>query len=118
MLGGLFGLMAMLLPYNQVGLTVLGVSMMVAGFSACLASVLSMQVKRGFEELFYQQSTARRLIRTVLDEPLPAPVQLAGDLPADAYDAELPAVAAHVPGQAGAPSADGLTAVAARLRKS
>lgn len=74
--GGLIGLMALLMPGNQVGLTVLGVSMMVAGFSAGLVSVLSMQVKRGFEELFYQQSPARRMIRTVHDEPLPAPVEL------------------------------------------
>jgi len=48
-----------------VGLTVLGVSMMMAGFSACLVSVISVQVKRGFEELFYQQSAARKLITTV-----------------------------------------------------
>lgn len=75
-LGAVIGTMALLVPGSQIGLTVLGVSTMVAGFSACLASVLSMQVKRGFEELFYQQSPARRMIRTVHAEPLPSPVDL------------------------------------------
>lgn len=78
LVGCMIGAAALLLPGSQVGLTVLGVSMMVAGFSACLASVLSMQVKRGFEELFYQQSPARPMIRTVRDEPLPLPVDLTG----------------------------------------
>ena len=76
MIGAVLGTMALLMPGSQIGLTVLGVSMMTAGFSACLASVLSMQVKRGFEELFYQQAPARRMIRTVHDEPLPDPVTL------------------------------------------
>jgi|GEM_PF-556398 len=78
--GGMIGLMAMLLPGSQVGLTVLGVSMMIAGFSAGLVSVLSMQVKRGFEELFYQQSTARHLVRTTVAEELVAEDLYAQDL--------------------------------------
>ncbi len=85
LLGGVIGMMALLVPGNQVGFTILGVSMMVAGFSACLVSVLSMQVKRGFEELFYQQSPARRMIRTVCDEPLPAPVDLTGAASAGSF---------------------------------
>ena len=64
-IGALVGLTALFLPGSQIGLTVLGVSMMMAGFSACLVSVISVQVKRGFEELFYQQSAARKLITTV-----------------------------------------------------
>lgn len=83
LLGGMIGLTALLLPDTQVGLTVLGVSMMVAGFSAGLVSVVSMQVKRGFEELFYQHSPARRMIRTVAAEPLPAPVELTAVVPGD-----------------------------------
>lgn len=70
--GGATGLAALLLPGEDVGLTVLGVSMMVAGFSAGLSVVISLQVKRGFEELFYQLSPARRMVRTVADEPEPA----------------------------------------------
>lgn len=72
LVGGAIGLAATLLPGTQVGLTVLAVSMMVAGFSAGLISVISMQVKRGFEELFYQQSPARALIRTVTETRMPA----------------------------------------------
>lgn len=84
LVGGLIGLGALLMPASQIGLTVLGVSMMVAGFSACLVSVLSIQVKRGFEELFYQQSAARRLITTV--------ARNGADPPAAEPD---PAVSAH-----------------------
>jgi glycosyltransferase involved in cell wall biosynthesis len=72
LVGGAIGLASMLLPGTQVGLTVLGVSMMVAGFSAGLISVISMQVKRGFEELFYQHSPARTLVRTVHEDRMPA----------------------------------------------
>jgi dolichol-phosphate mannosyltransferase len=65
LVGSALGLIAALLPGSQIGLTVLGVSLMIAGFSAILASVLSVQVKRGFEDLFFQQSPARQLIRAV-----------------------------------------------------
>jgi glycosyltransferase involved in cell wall biosynthesis len=88
LLGGLIGLAALFTPGSQVGLTVLGVSMVVAGFSAGLVSVLSMQMKRGLEELFYQQSPARRMIRTVSDEPLPPlSVLAASGLPEEERDA-------------------------------
>ena len=69
--GSALGLSAMLAPGEQVGLTVLAVSLLVAGFSAGLVSVLSMQVKRGFEELYYQQSPARRLIPSMVVDPVP-----------------------------------------------
>jgi glycosyltransferase involved in cell wall biosynthesis len=74
--GAGLGLGAMLAPGEQVGLTVLGVSLLVAGFSSGLVSVLSMQVKRGFEELYYQQSPARRLIPSMVADPAPAVVPL------------------------------------------
>lgn len=69
-LGGLLGLWSLLAPGSQIGLTVLGVSMVMAGFSACLVSVLSIQVKRGFEELYYQQSAARGFVNMVAPEPV------------------------------------------------
>ncbi len=62
--GTVIGTFAAIMPDSQIGLTVLGVSMMVAGFTALLTSVLSVQVKRGFEDLFHQQSHARHLIRS------------------------------------------------------
>jgi hypothetical protein len=87
--GAVTGFAALMLPGTQVGLTVLGVSMMVAGFTAGLSSVISMQVKRGFEELFYQLSAARRMVRTVSEDgpqtgvfPLSGTVSLTADVPA------------------------------------
>jgi hypothetical protein len=74
--GAGLGLGAMLAPGEQVGLTVLAVSLLVAGFSSGLVSVLSMQVKRGFEELYYQQSPARRLIPSMVADPVPVVVPL------------------------------------------
>jgi hypothetical protein len=59
-----------MLPASQIGLTVLGVSMVVAGFTGILASILSIQVKRGFEELYYQQSAARGFVNLVAPDPL------------------------------------------------
>jgi glycosyltransferase involved in cell wall biosynthesis len=69
-LGGLLALFAVMLAAGQVGLTVLGISMATAGFSACLVSVLSVQVKRGFEELYYQQSAARGFVNMLAAEPV------------------------------------------------
>lgn len=74
--GAGLGLGAMLAPGEQVGLTVLAVSLLVAGFSSGLVSVLSMQVKRGFEELYYQQSPARRFIPSMVADPVPVGVPL------------------------------------------
>jgi hypothetical protein len=51
--GGLLGLLAMLLPGMQLGLTVLGVSLMGTGILVSFAGLLSIQVKRCFEELYF-----------------------------------------------------------------
>ena len=118
LVGGVTGFAAMVLPGDQVGLTVLGVSMMVAGLTAGLGVVISMQVKRGFEELFYQLSSARRMVRTVTEDsalthpggsaaryplglaevfPRPATPSPAADAPAAAVPAAaVPAAAAGV----------------------
>lgn len=60
-LGGAMGLLAALLPGSQVGLTVLGVSGMVTGVVTCLAALLSVQVKRSFEDLYHLQSSGYHL---------------------------------------------------------
>lgn len=58
-LGVLFGLAAFLLPGDRIGLTVLGMTSMVTGVLCGLVSILSVQVKRCFEELYYLHSGAR-----------------------------------------------------------
>jgi glycosyltransferase involved in cell wall biosynthesis len=68
--GGLLGLATFMMPASPVGLTVLGVSMVMAGFAGILASILSIQVKRGFEELYYQQSAARGFVDLVAPDPV------------------------------------------------
>lgn len=90
--GTALGVSAMLAPGEQLGLTVLAVSLLVAGFSAGLVSVLSMQVKRGFEELYYQQSPARRLIASMVVDPVPVLV------PRQVAPAADPVLAAPPPG--------------------
>ncbi|WP_445185050.1 glycosyltransferase family 2 protein [Pseudonocardia sp. Cha107L01] len=51
--GGALGLTAMLLPGMQLGLTVLGVSLLGTGILVLFAGLLSIQVKRSFEELYF-----------------------------------------------------------------
>lgn len=58
-LGAMMGLVAAILPGSQVGLTILGVSTLVTGLLTGLASLISVQIKRSFEELYYLQSAAR-----------------------------------------------------------
>jgi glycosyltransferase involved in cell wall biosynthesis len=80
-LGAMLGLTAMLLPGMQLGLTVLGVCMLVTGISCGLLSLLSVQVKRCFEELYFLQSKARNhLVRATeyrLAVPFASPGQQA-----------------------------------------
>lgn len=52
-LGGLLGLVAMVLPGMQLGLTVLGVTLLGTGVLVGFAGVLSVQAKRYFEELYF-----------------------------------------------------------------
>ena len=85
-LGALFGVLALVLPGSQVGLTVFGISSLLAGFSAGLSSVISIQVKRGFEEMFFQSSSARRMVNSV--------VAVAEELP---FVANEPAAPRQVP---------------------
>jgi len=94
--GAALGLSAILVPGEQTGLTVLGVSLLVAGFAAGLVSVLSMQVKRGFEELYYQQSPARRLIPSLVVQP-PPPTVPADAVPRPAAPADSGTVAVATP---------------------
>lgn len=69
--GGLFGLLAMFLSGGQLGLTVLGVGMMGTGVLIAFLSLLSLQVKRCFEELYFMQSRVRGLVgRVVRHEPV------------------------------------------------
>jgi hypothetical protein len=79
--GGLLGLVAMLLAGSQLGLTVLGIAMMATGVLAGFLALLSLQVKRCFEELYFTQSRVRGLVGRVVrhepvvtSEPAPAPV--------------------------------------------
>ncbi len=71
-LGALLGLTAMILPYSQFGLTVLGVSLMGTGLLVGFTSLLSVQVKRCFEELYYLQSHARPLTSWLASGPVAA----------------------------------------------
>jgi len=59
LLGAFFGLGAILLPSDRVALTVFGATLMVTGVLCGLVSVLSIQVKRCFEELYFLHSGAR-----------------------------------------------------------
>lgn len=58
-LGGLLGLWSMLWKGSPIGLTVLGVSLLGTGLLVNSASLLSLQVKRCFEELYFMHSRAR-----------------------------------------------------------
>lgn len=80
-IGGVLGLLAMLLPGSQFGLTVLGVSMMGAGVLSGFLSLLSLQVKRCFEELYFQQARVRGLVGRVVPNPL-VPNPLVAESPA------------------------------------
>jgi hypothetical protein len=57
--GVLLALATLLAPGSQFGWTFLGVSLIGTGMSSCLVSILSVQVKRSFEELYYLHSTAQ-----------------------------------------------------------
>lgn len=70
-LGGVLELVALFLAGDQLDLTVLGVSMMATGVMVGFLSLLSLQVKRCFEELYFMQSRVRGLVgRVVRHEPV------------------------------------------------
>jgi hypothetical protein len=99
-LGGALGLLAMVMAGTQVELTVLGSSSIVAGVLVGFLSLLSLQVKRCFEELYFTQSRVRGLVgRVVRHEPVvtsePAPSR-APALAPDGIEVEVPA--GHGPG--------------------
>jgi glycosyltransferase involved in cell wall biosynthesis len=64
LLGGLIGVVTLVLDGSQVGLAILGELAIVTGVVTFLASLLSIQVKRSFEELYRIQSDARGHVRT------------------------------------------------------
>lgn len=52
-LGTAFGVIAVVLPGSQNGFTVLGICALTTGLMLCFAGLLSVQIKRCFEELFF-----------------------------------------------------------------
>lgn len=96
--GGVLGLLALLLGGSQLGLTVLAVALMTTGVLAGFLSLLSLQVKRCFEELYFVQSPVRGLVgRVVRHEPV---------VTRHADPGAVPVAADGVPGAVGVPQPD------------
>lgn len=88
--GVVLGLVAALLPGEQVGLTMVGVSFVVTGILSGLMSLLSMQVKKCFEELYFLNSEARHHMVDTRDVPGPdVEIVVVPDAPAPNGGAEL-----------------------------
>ena len=80
-----FGLGAVLLPDDRIALTVFGATLMVTGVLCGLVSILSIQVKRCFEELYYLHSRCaaprqRHIGLPIAAGPVTGPRPRAGDL--------------------------------------
>jgi dolichol-phosphate mannosyltransferase len=67
-LGGVLGLTAVVLPGMQLGLTVLAVSMTSIGILLFFAGLLSLQLKRSFEELYFLHGRDRVGVRLIAED--------------------------------------------------